>query len=147
MHSSGIFSFGYLRLGFIGILVTCGACNDSSRQGHTGANANTAVPAQTPAILPLSADDVSLLFPAPTRAEDFAKLIAVRDLTTQNPLDPSKRDPVWPDAAFQQFLKIAASSATQVAGTQSRIGLPAEAQSLDAWFIAGIRVDAGAPGD
>jgi hypothetical protein len=89
---------------------------------------------------------VSLLFPAPTRPEDFAKLIAVRDLTTQDPRDPAKRDPVWPDAAFQQFVAIAASTAAQVASTQSRIGLPREAQSIDTWFIAGIRIDAGAPG-
>jgi hypothetical protein len=86
------------------------------------------------------------LFPPPTRAEDFAKLIAVRELTTPNVQDPTKRDPVWPDAVFQQFVAIAASPAAQVAGTQSHIGLPAEAQSMDAWFIAGIRIDAGAPG-
>jgi hypothetical protein len=86
------------------------------------------------------------LFPAPTRTEDFAKLIAVHDLTTQNPQDPAKRDPIWPDAVFQQFIAIAASPAAQVAGTQTSIGLPAEAKSIDAWFIAGIRIDAGAPG-
>jgi hypothetical protein len=44
------------------------------------------------------------------------------------------------------FLATAAGAAAQVAGTQSRIGLPAEAQSIDVWFIAGIRIDAGAPG-
>jgi hypothetical protein len=102
------------------------------------------VPAQV--IPPLSANDVSLLFPVPTRAEDFAKLIAVRDLTTQNPQDPTKRDLVWPYPVFQRFIEIANGPATQVAGSQSRIGLPAEAQSIDAWFIAGIRIDAGAPG-
>jgi hypothetical protein len=95
---------------------------------------------------PLSADDVSILFPAPTRAGDFANLIAVRDLTTPNPQDPTKRDPVWPDAVFQQFLGIAASQKAQVAGTQVRIGLPPEAQSIGNWYVAGIRIDAGAPG-
>jgi len=104
------------------------------------------VPAQTQAIPPLSANDVSWLFPAPRRAEDFAKLIAVGDLSTQNAQDPTKRDPVWPPAVFQQFLAMAAGPAAQVAGTQNRIGLPAEAQSIGAWFIAGIRIDAGAPG-
>ena len=103
-------------------------------------------PPQTAAPAPLSADDVSWLFPAPTRAEDFGKLIAVRELTAPNPQDPTKRDPVWPAAVFQQFIAIANSAAAQVAGTQARIGLPAEAQSMDAWFIAGIRIDAGAPG-
>jgi hypothetical protein len=142
MIRSGKFSFRYLRLGLIGFVLAGGGCAGTLRHGHAGAGG--AAPAQ--AIPPLSANDVSWLFPAPTRAEDFAKLIAVRDLTTQNPQDPTKRDPVWPDAAFQQFVAIAASPAAQVAGTLSRIGLPAEAQSIDAWFIAGIRIDAGAPG-
>jgi hypothetical protein len=47
---------------------------------------------------------------------------------------------------FQQFITIANGPQAQVEGTQSRIDLPAEAQSIDAWFIAGIRIDAGAPG-
>jgi hypothetical protein len=142
MNRSQIFSSHCLRLGLIGILLAGGGCAGSHKHGHAGAEGP--LPAQS--VAPLSANDVSWLFPAPTRAEDFAKLIAVRDLSTQNPHDPAKRDPVWPDAAFQQFLAIAASPAAQVANTQSRIGLPAEAQSIDAWFIAGIRIDAGAPG-
>jgi hypothetical protein len=146
MTSYGITSFRYLRLGLIGILVAGGAAGCSPRQARTEGGAGGAGPTQTQAIPPLSANDVSLLFPAPTRAEDFDKLIAVRDLTTQNLQDPAKRDPVWPDAVFQQFVAIANGPQTQVAGTQSRIGLPAEAQSINAWFIAGIRIDAGAPG-
>ena len=142
MNRSGIFSFRYLKLGLIGILLAGSGCAGSLRHGQTGSAG--AAPEQ--AVPPLSADDVSWLFPAPTRAEDFAKLIAVHDLTTQNPQDPAKRDPVWPDAVFQQFVAIANGPAAQVAGTENRIGLPAEAQSIDAWFIAGIRIDAGAPG-
>jgi hypothetical protein len=145
MDSSGILSFRHVRLGLIGILVSA-TMGGSCRHGHNDGGAGSAVPAPAQAILPLSADDVSLLFPAPTRAEDFDKLIAVRDLATPNPQDPTKRDPIWPDAVFQQFVAIANSPAAQVAGSQSRIGLPAEAQSIDAWFIAGIRIDAGAPG-
>ena len=82
----------------------------------------------------------------PTRAADFANLIAVRDVTTPNPQDPTKRDPVWSDSAFQQFLTIVNGPQAQVAGTNAQISLPAEARSIDAWFIAGIRIDAGAPG-
>jgi len=146
MHSSGLFSFGTLRLGLIGILLACGACGGSSHHEHIAGKAGAAPVPQTQAVPPLSADDVSLLFPAPTLAEDFAKLIAVRDLTTQNTQDPTKRDPVWSDAAFQQFLGIAGGPAAQVAGTQIQIGLPVEVQSKGVWFIAGIRIDAGAPG-
>ncbi|WP_216843135.1 hypothetical protein [Granulicella sp. S190] len=108
--------------------------------------ATASAPTRAVAIQPLSADDVSLLFPPPTKAEDFAKLIAVRDLTVPNPQDPTKRDPVWPDSAFQQFLAIAAGPAAQVDGTQKSIGLPAEAKTIDGWFVSGIRIDAGAPG-
>jgi len=139
-------SFGGLRVVWVGILVLCVACGDSSRRGPSASGAGETGQGQTLPIAPLSADDVSVLFPAPTRAEDFAKLIAVGDLTTPNSKDPSIQDPVWPDAAFQQFLAIAGSPAAQVAGTQAQIGLPPEAQSKAAWFIAGIRIDAGAPG-
>lgn len=138
--------FGTLRLTLIGILAACGGCRDLSQQAQPGGTTQSAVAPQAQATAPLSADDVSWLFPPPTRAEDFDRLIAVGDLNTPNAQDPSKRDPVWPDAAFQQFLAIAASPAAQVAGTQARIGLPSEAQSIKAWFIAGIRIDAGAPG-
>jgi hypothetical protein len=88
---------------------------------------------QVPAVenRPLSANDVSWLFPPPTKVADLDKLIAVRDLTTQNPQDSTKGDPVWTDAVFRQFVGIAASPAAQVAGTQNRIGLPANAQSID----------------
>ena len=144
MDNSGTRFHKYLRLGLIAALLTGGVCAASFRLGHTKSVA--AAPAPTQAIQPLSADDLSLLFPAPTRPEDFAKLIAVRDLTTPNAQDPTKRDPVWPVAVFQQFLAIAAGPAAQVDGTQARIGLPAEAQTIDGWFIAGIRIDAGAPG-
>lgn len=142
MDTSRIFSFRYLRLGLIGVLIAGGVCSTSFWHGRAAAVG--AVPAQF--IAPLSANDVSLLFPPPTRAEDFAKLIAVRDLTTQNPQDPTKRDLVWPYSVFQQFIEIANGPAAQVAGSQVGIGLPAEAQSIDAWFVAGIRIDAGAPG-
>jgi len=125
--------------GLIGILLAAMGCSSSPKH-----EAGPAAP--TPANAPLSANDVSWLFPAPKRAEDFATLIAVRDLTTPDPQDASKRDPVWPDAAFQQFLAIAASPATQVAGTRSRIGLPTEAKSIDAWYVSGVRIDAGVPG-
>jgi hypothetical protein len=102
--------------------------------------------AQTrPAVQPISANDISWLFPAPTRAEDLSKIISMRDLTAQNAQDPAKRDRIWSDDAFRQFLGIATSDAGQ-AGSSSRIGLPAEVQSIDAWHIAGVRIDPGAPG-
>src|SRR5579862_6988045 len=148
MNLSAIFSSGRFRLSAAAALAICvtASCGRSSQPTNAAsANANAA-PSQSQTIPPLSPNDVSWLFPAPTRAEDFAKLIAVRDLTAPNPQDASKRDPVWPDAAFQQFLAIAASPAAQVAGTPSKIGLPPEAQTIDAWFVSGIRIDAGAPG-
>src|SRR5277367_5909621 len=137
MDASGIFSLRLARLGLIGALIIC----------SVGAWACKSRPRPAPVVQPLSANDVSWLFPAPTQAADFANLIAVRDITTPNPQDPTKRDPLWSDAAFQQFLSIADGPAAQAApGATGQIALPKEAQTPDAWFIAGIRIDAGAPG-
>jgi hypothetical protein len=137
--------FRCLGLGLM-VILFAGNGQTGSLQFELAGVAQGSSPVQSQTIQPFSADDVSWLFPAPTRAEDFAKLIAVRDLTTSDPQDPTKRNLVWPNAVFQRFLDIANSPAAQVAGTQSQISLPAEVQTLDAWFIAGIRIDAGAPG-
>lgn len=143
MNCLGAFSRKSMRVGMVGILLAGIGCVGFLHQGP--ARSATA-PTQPTAIQPLSVDDVSWLFPPPTKAEDFAKLIAVRDLTTLNHQDPTKSDPVWPDSVFQRFLDIAASLDAEVDGTPSRIGLPTEAQKIDGWFVAGIRIDAGAPG-
>ena len=123
-----------MRLGFVGAMIICGV-------------SDWACKSKPKPVQPLSANDVSWLFPAPTQAADLANLIAVRDITTPNPQDPTKRDPVWSDAAFKQFLDIVDSQFSQVvAGTQAKITLPQPAQTPEAWFVAGIRIDAGAPG-
>jgi hypothetical protein len=93
---------------------------------------------------PLAADDVSWLFPAPTKASDLANLIAIGDLTAPDPQDPTKRVRVWSDAAFQQFLAIAQSPAA--AAGSDRVAVPAEARTIGVWHIAGVRFDPGAPG-
>lgn len=144
MDLSGMFSLRYLWFELIVMGAVLGGCGGSSRGGPVVTTQTAG--STTPAIAPLSADDVSILFPAPTSAADFAHLISVSDLTAPNPQDPSKRDPVWSDDVFQQFLGLAGSSFAQVSGTQTRIGLPAEAQVKANWFVAGIRIDAGAPG-
>jgi hypothetical protein len=118
------------------------ACNKKSSSDNSGSGASTAAAS----IAPLSANDVSWLFPAPARAEDFANLIAVRDVTTPNLQDHTKRDPIWPDSVFQQFLNIVDGPQAKVDGTNAQISLPTEARSIGAWFVAGIRIDAGAPG-
>jgi hypothetical protein len=133
-----------LAIAVIGGATFAGDTIPSLLQDNDG-TAGSAI-ALTPAPKPLSANDVSWLFPAPTKAADFANLISMRDLTAPNAQDPTKRDPVWQDDAFKQFLAIAASPAAQVAGTPSRIGLPAEVQAIEAWQVAGVRIDAGAPG-
>jgi hypothetical protein len=135
-----------MKCAWLGILLLSGASVFEEPATPTvGGSSGSAALAQTPT-QPLSANDVSWLFPAPKQAGDFAKLIAVHDLTTPNPQDPTKRDQILSDVAFQQFIAIAASPATAVAGTTNRIGLPSQAQSIDAWFVAGVRIDAGAPG-
>ena len=145
MNSSALHTSRRLKLAVLGILLVSTACNKKTSDGSSGNEAPRAVaPIQLNA--PLSANDVSWLFPVPTRAADFANLIAIRDVTMPNPQDPTKRDPVWSDSAFQQFLNIVNGPQAQVSGTNAKVSLPAEARSIDAWFIAGIRIDAGAPG-
>src|SRR5215468_8682652 len=120
----------------------CGAATSSFAQ-NAGAPATQPPPAAKPE-QPLSADDVSWLFPAPTKASDLKNLIAIGDLTAPDPQDGSKRERIWSEAAFQQFLAITASSAAAVGS--DHITLPAEAKTIEAWHIAGVRFDAGAPG-
>jgi hypothetical protein len=144
MNTSVVCASRHLKLALLGILLATAACSNNSASDRSVAGA--AVAAQVKPDAPLSANDISWLFPVPTRAGDFANLIAVRDITTPNPQDPTKRDPVWTDAAFQQFLSIVNGPKAQVVGTKAQISLPQEARSIDAWFIAGVRIDAGAPG-
>jgi hypothetical protein len=133
----------YFGIASLVIAVTCGACKDKKQPQATNSAPGTPAPGDS---RELAVDDVSLLFPAPVTSADMSKAIAVSDLTAPNPQDSSKHDPVWPAAAFQQFVGIANSKFSQVAGTSAQIGLPAEAQNVSAWFIAGVRIDAGAPG-
>ena len=96
---------------------------------------------------PLSPDDVTWLFPPPAAPEDLADLVSIGDVTMQtDPVDPSKRAPVWSDAAFKDFLAVADGPKAVVDGAPDRIGLPPEARQRANWFIAGIRIDPGAPG-
>jgi hypothetical protein len=92
--------------------------------------------AQIAPITPLSANDVSWLFPAPTKLDD---LISMADLEAHS-------KPIWSDAAFHQFLALAAGPAGHVTGTGRRIDLPMEVRSKRAWYIAAVRFDPSAPG-
>ena len=120
MVRSGLFFSWPLRLGALVGLVTCVCCGGSSGQGP----ANNASPQAVP---PLSANDVSWLFPGPTRAEDFAKLIAVRDLTRPNRRIPPNAIPFGPMPCFNNFSKSRKPRGAS-RGHPDRIGLPAEAQ-------------------
>lgn len=145
MTRSTVHTSRNMKLAVLGILLVSAAC-DKRPSGDNSNSATIPASSQVQLVVPLSPNDVSWLFPVPTSAADFSNLIAVRDVTTQDPQDPTKRDSIWPDSVFQQFLTIANGPQAQVAGTNARIGLPIQAQSIDAWFIAGIRIDAGAPG-
>jgi mono/diheme cytochrome c family protein len=136
MKTSPIFSLRYLLLALLIIVTVAAVRHVSARKAQT---APAPAPVASQPSVQFSADDVSILFPVPTRKEDFAKIIAVSELKD------AQGASVWPDAIFQRFLEIVASDQAQVDVT-ARIGLPKEAQSIRAWFIAGIRIDAGAPG-
>jgi hypothetical protein len=144
MNISAVHISRYLTLAVLGVLLVSAAWSKKPSGSYSGPQTTPVAPMQANA--PLSANDVSWLFPVPTRAADFANLIAVRDVTAPDPQDPTKRDPIWPDSVFRQFLAIVNGAQAQVVGTNAQISLPAEARSIDAWFIAGVRIDAGAPG-
>src|SRR4051812_41682696 len=74
--------------------------------------------APTGAPQPLSANDVSILFPAPTSAADLANLIALKDL---NAAAMPTGGRLWSEADFARFLAIAESPAGHVGSSQIRL--------------------------
>jgi hypothetical protein len=98
-------------------------------------------PKQPPKPRPLAANDVSILFPAPRNAKDLTRLIAMSTLN-----GPAGSGRVWSEADFGRWVAIAGDPKVQIAGTKFPLQLPDEVKQIDAWFIAGIRIDPGAPG-
>jgi hypothetical protein len=96
---------------------------------------------QPPQPRPLAANDVSILFPAPRNAKDLTSLIAMSTLN-----GPAGSGRVWSEADFGRYVAIAGDPKAQVANTDFPLQLPDEVKQIDAWFIAGIRIDPGAPG-
>lgn len=93
---------------------------------------------------PLSANDLSILFPPPKNAADLAGLIAVSDLV--GPTGSPQR--LWSDADFARFLANAENPerpGVPESGV-AKIALPDGVKNIKAWFVAGIRIDPGAPG-
>lgn len=96
-----------------------------------------------PQAVELDMNDVSILLPPPTSADD--PVLAITDLTFDG-------EPVWPDEVFAQFLSIANGDAGAVAAEDvvsgaglSRIDVSAFADKA-VWHVASIRIDPGAPG-
>ncbi|MCP1838715.1 hypothetical protein ACVIHI_008360 [Bradyrhizobium sp. USDA 4524] len=99
--------------------------------------------AQTP-LKPLSANDVSILFPPPKTPADLAGLIAVSDLA--GPTGAPQR--LLSDEDFARFIANAEHPEREGVPDSGarRIQLPDAVKKIDAWFVAGIRIDPGAPG-
>jgi hypothetical protein len=88
-----------------------------------------------------------MLFPPPRSTDNLAGLIAISELTAPDAADSSKRQPIWPAAAFAQFIANANGPATQIAAdTLHHLILPQEANDIAVWHIAALRIDPGAPG-
>ena len=145
IHNETRGRIGSLALGLA--LVLAPGCTNSqpASPANPGAPASPSAGSQAGQVIsPLSANDVSWLFPPPKTAADLSRLIAVKDLTVPDPANPGAQIPAWSDADFAQFLALAESPAAQAGG--SKIVLPPAAHNKDAWFVAGVRIDAGAPG-
>ena len=97
----------------------------------------------TPQPVKLGLNDVSILLPPPSTADE--PVLAITDLAFEG-------SSVWPDEVFQQFKAIANSGAGAVAEADdpiaprgSRIDISAFDEKA-VWHIASIRIDPGAPG-
>ena len=101
--------------------------------------------AQTTVEAPLTVDDIDWLFPPPSDANDLSKGIAVNDL-----ISTVDGQPVWSSSAFAQFLALSTGPAGKVTvgggGSTVGIDLPDSVRNVDVWRVAGVRIDAGAPG-
>ena len=99
----GIVAFCLLTLGLVSdpIAFVAGDSLPAAGSAH----------AQTAAVKPLSANDVSWLFPKPTNLDD---LISMADLKAH-------ARAVWSNAAFRQLPGIASGPVGRVAGTNRRI--------------------------
>ena len=73
----------------------------------------------SPAAVTFSSDDVSWLFPAPTQAQDFGTLIAVKDLTAPDPADATKSISLWP--VFEQFKAVLLYDSTNGSASAPRM--------------------------
>jgi len=93
-------------------------------------------PAQTSNTIDFSPNDVSILFPPPSRQGDLSKLIRLTDFDA---------DRVLPQSVFAKAIGISTSPAGTVKGTSRSIGFATPPQRQD-WVISGIRIDPGAPG-
>ncbi|MBB4383499.1 hypothetical protein [Bradyrhizobium sp. SBR1B] len=93
---------------------------------------------------PLAPNDVSILFPPPKSAADLANLIAVSDLA--GPSASPQR--LFSDADFARFIDNAENPEhPSVPDSGARhIQFPDAVKKIEAWFVAGIRIDPGAPG-
>ncbi|WP_245163302.1 hypothetical protein [Bradyrhizobium vignae] len=99
--------------------------------------------AETPS-KPLSANDVSILFPPPKAPADLVNLIAVSDLA--GPSGAPQR--LFSDQDLARFIANAENperDGVPDSGAR-RIQLPDAVKKIDAWFVSGIRIDPGAPG-
>ncbi|EHK52279.1 hypothetical protein MAXJ12_36191 [Mesorhizobium alhagi CCNWXJ12-2] len=57
--------------------------------------------------------------------------------------------PLMTDLTFKQFIEIAQGKDSKIvdsAGATAQIGFPENAKDIKTWFVAGIRIDVGAPG-
>lgn len=111
-----------------------------------GALVGAAAVAQTQtASKPLSANDLSILFPPPKSPADLANLIAVKDLAGPTGASPQQ---LWSGDDFTRFVANA-ENPEHLGVPESGVRhprMPDSVKKIEAWFVAGIRIDPGAPG-
>jgi len=124
--------------------------NQNSQTSSSSTDTETQNDSTQSKAISFSANDVSILFPAPkSPAELNSKILRLTDF---------RSDRVLPEALFQEVMALITGPSTlttpngslnidagAIPGTGRRINFPGQNRRSD-WVLAGIRIDPGAPG-
>ncbi len=145
----------YLCFAVLSIIgLSLASCNSSNQQSETPASSpeqvrhteETAVAALPEtesqpgdSRVPLAPNDVTILFPLPTRQDDLETLLSIGELSGED------GGSVFTQVDFDQMIALAEGEVPAIGN--KKIKLDDKARNFANWKIAGIRFDPSAPGD
>lgn len=93
----------------------------------------------------LAVNDISWLFPMPATGADLANEISLSAVSGPVDAITLAPSPAWSDSAMKQYFGLVPRF-SKVHGTNFSVALPARLMDRSVWYIAGVRLDPGAPG-